>query len=180
MTSWQKTASKGAQHSINIVRWTLTCVPLRFAYKMNSAFIRIDKTGLPQNWSLSMFKQKCCSRLPYTRSCVQDELLPDLLVFPPQTDLHSHPLVESGSLILQVHFHYLYYHEPSCSSHLFSSFGNPNRLPYRSSCLASVWCKTESCTDCIAFKFHTRYSLMSLPGCLLPCEVLTTSHKSAD
>lgn len=31
-----------------------------------------------------------------------DELLPDLLVFPPGTDLHDHPLVESGVLVLQV------------------------------------------------------------------------------
>lgn len=31
-----------------------------------------------------------------------DELLPDLLVFPPGTDLHDHPLVEQGVLILQV------------------------------------------------------------------------------
>lgn len=31
-----------------------------------------------------------------------DDLLPDLLVFPPGTDLHDHPLVEQGVLILQV------------------------------------------------------------------------------
>lgn len=31
-----------------------------------------------------------------------DGLLPDLLVFPPGTDLHDHPLVEEGVLILQV------------------------------------------------------------------------------
>ena len=31
----------------------------------------------------------------------QDGLLPDLLVFPPGTDLHDHPLVEAGALILQ-------------------------------------------------------------------------------
>ncbi|KAF8073135.1 NSUN5 [Scenedesmus sp. PABB004] len=31
-----------------------------------------------------------------------DELLPDLLVFPPGTDLHDHPLVEAGVLVLQV------------------------------------------------------------------------------
>ena len=31
-----------------------------------------------------------------------DALLPDLLNFPPGTDLHDHPLVESGALILQV------------------------------------------------------------------------------
>ena len=31
-----------------------------------------------------------------------DELLPDLLVFPPGTDLHDHPLVTEGVLILQV------------------------------------------------------------------------------
>jgi putative methyltransferase len=31
-----------------------------------------------------------------------DGLLPDLLVFPPGTDLHDHPLVEQGELILQV------------------------------------------------------------------------------
>eukprot|EP00899_Mesostigma_viride_P007876 jgi/Mesvir1/1708/Mv21164-RA.2 len=30
-----------------------------------------------------------------------DELIPDLLVLPPGTDLHSHPLVKSGALILQ-------------------------------------------------------------------------------
>lgn len=34
-----------------------------------------------------------------------DELLPDLLVFPPGTDLHDHPLVTSGVLILQVRPH---------------------------------------------------------------------------
>lgn len=31
-----------------------------------------------------------------------DELLPDLLVFPPGTDLHDHPLVTEGVLMLQV------------------------------------------------------------------------------
>lgn len=31
-----------------------------------------------------------------------DELLPDLLVFPPGTDLHDHPLVTEGVLVLQV------------------------------------------------------------------------------
>lgn len=31
-----------------------------------------------------------------------DDLLPDLLVFLPGTDLHDHPLVEQGVLILQV------------------------------------------------------------------------------
>lgn len=31
-----------------------------------------------------------------------DKLLPDVLVFPPNTDLHDHPLVEQGVLILQV------------------------------------------------------------------------------
>lgn len=30
-----------------------------------------------------------------------DGLLPDLLAFPPGTDLHNHPLVDSGALILQ-------------------------------------------------------------------------------
>lgn len=31
-----------------------------------------------------------------------DPLLPDVLVFPPRVDLHDHPLVKDGSLILQV------------------------------------------------------------------------------
>lgn len=31
-----------------------------------------------------------------------DPLLPDVLVFPPRADLHDHPLVQNGSLILQV------------------------------------------------------------------------------
>ncbi len=31
-----------------------------------------------------------------------DPLLPDLLAFPPGTDLHDHPLVASGALVLQV------------------------------------------------------------------------------
>ena len=31
-----------------------------------------------------------------------DPLLPDILVFPPRADLHDHPLVTNGSLILQV------------------------------------------------------------------------------
>ncbi|KAK9806991.1 hypothetical protein WJX72_009771 [[Myrmecia] bisecta] len=30
-----------------------------------------------------------------------DDLLPDLLVFPPRTDLHAHPLVQNGSWVLQ-------------------------------------------------------------------------------
>lgn len=33
---------------------------------------------------------------------VVDELLPDVLVFPPGTDLHDHPLVQQGVLVLQV------------------------------------------------------------------------------
>lgn len=31
-----------------------------------------------------------------------DSLLPDVLKFPPNTDLHDHPLVLDGSIILQV------------------------------------------------------------------------------
>ena len=31
-----------------------------------------------------------------------DSLLPDVLVFPQRADLHDHPLVKNGSLILQV------------------------------------------------------------------------------
>ena len=31
-----------------------------------------------------------------------DPLLPDVLVFPPKTDLHDHPVVQNGRLILQV------------------------------------------------------------------------------
>ena len=31
-----------------------------------------------------------------------DPLLPDVLVLPPRADLHDHPLVQNGSLILQV------------------------------------------------------------------------------
>lgn len=31
-----------------------------------------------------------------------DDLLPDVLLFPPGTDLHDHPLVLDGRLILQV------------------------------------------------------------------------------
>lgn len=33
---------------------------------------------------------------------IVDALLPDVLVFPPGTDLHDHPLVQQGVLILQV------------------------------------------------------------------------------
>lgn len=29
-------------------------------------------------------------------------MVPDLLIFPPRTDLHDHPLVKSGSVFLQV------------------------------------------------------------------------------
>ncbi|XP_049377519.1 25S rRNA (cytosine-C(5))-methyltransferase NSUN5 isoform X3 [Solanum stenotomum] len=32
----------------------------------------------------------------------QDAMVPDLLIFPPRTDLHDHPLVKSGSVFLQV------------------------------------------------------------------------------
>lgn len=31
-----------------------------------------------------------------------DQLLPDLLLFPAGSDLHDHPLVANGSLVLQV------------------------------------------------------------------------------
>lgn len=31
-----------------------------------------------------------------------DELLPDVLLFPAGSDLHDHPLVINGSLVLQV------------------------------------------------------------------------------
>ncbi|CAN4128397.1 unnamed protein product [Withania somnifera] len=31
----------------------------------------------------------------------QDAMVPDLLIFPPRTDLHDHPLVKSGSIFLQ-------------------------------------------------------------------------------
>ena len=31
-----------------------------------------------------------------------DQMLPDVLLFPAGSDLHDHPLVTSGSLVLQV------------------------------------------------------------------------------
>ena len=31
-----------------------------------------------------------------------DQLLPDVLLFPPDTDVHDHPLVKNSSLVLQV------------------------------------------------------------------------------
>lgn len=42
-------------------------------------------------------KQQRCLQEPLV-----DELLPDVLMFPPGTDLHDHPLVQQGVLILQV------------------------------------------------------------------------------
>ena len=33
---------------------------------------------------------------------MQDKLLPDVLLFPPGSDLHDHPLVVEGKLLLQV------------------------------------------------------------------------------
>jgi len=39
---------------------------------------------------------------PYVQEVQQDTLLWDLLNFPAGTDLHDHPLVEDGSIILQV------------------------------------------------------------------------------
>ena len=36
------------------------------------------------------------------KGAMVDPLLPDVLVFPPRADLHDHPLVKNGSLILQV------------------------------------------------------------------------------
>lgn len=40
----------------------------------------------------------------------QDELLPDVLVFPPATDLHDHPLVKTGGLVLQASSQPLFWH----------------------------------------------------------------------
>jgi hypothetical protein len=37
-----------------------------------------------------------------TKVVKQDPLIPNLLVFPPRTDLHDHALVKDGRLILQV------------------------------------------------------------------------------
>lgn len=36
-----------------------------------------------------------------------DDLIQDLLVLPPGTDLHKHPLVLNGSIVLQVTNYYL-------------------------------------------------------------------------
>lgn len=38
---------------------------------------------------------------PAGQAVAVDDLLPDLLLFPPGTDLHSHPLVKQGVLVLQ-------------------------------------------------------------------------------
>lgn len=32
----------------------------------------------------------------------KDDMVPDLLVLPPGADLHNHPLVKNGSVLLQV------------------------------------------------------------------------------
>jgi 25S rRNA (cytosine2278-C5)-methyltransferase len=40
--------------------------------------------------------------LPQGKRVRVDDLLPDLLLFPPGTDLHDHPMVADGRLVLQV------------------------------------------------------------------------------
>lgn len=46
-----------------------------------------------------------------------DDLLPDVLLFPPATDLHDHPLVKSSCLILQACLHLLSILRPIAEEH---------------------------------------------------------------
>lgn len=46
-------------------------------------------------------KDKCLEQLIKTFGAVADEHIPNVLVFPPTTDLHDHELVKRGCLILQ-------------------------------------------------------------------------------
>lgn len=41
------------------------------------------------------------SKASHTKEFISDEHIPDLLVFPPGTDLHDHPLYVSGEILLQ-------------------------------------------------------------------------------
>ena len=41
------------------------------------------------------------SKASHSKQFVSDEHIPDLLVFPPGTDLHDHPLYVSGEILLQ-------------------------------------------------------------------------------
>ena len=41
------------------------------------------------------------SKASHSKQFISDEHIPDLLVFPPGTDLHDHPLYVSGEILLQ-------------------------------------------------------------------------------
>lgn len=38
----------------------------------------------------------------YIKQVQKDDMIPELLVCPPGTDLHDHPFVQTGSILLQV------------------------------------------------------------------------------
>ncbi|MCD7470756.1 putative 28S rRNA (cytosine-C(5))-methyltransferase [Datura stramonium] len=57
-------------------------------------YARVNTLKMDVESALLEFKKQ------YDEVC-QDAMVPDLLIFPPRTDLHDHPLVKSGSVFLQ-------------------------------------------------------------------------------
>jgi putative methyltransferase len=62
---------------------------------------RRPRTGRVNTLKLSLQEARIRLKKTLSKAVSVDSHLPDLLVFPPNTDLHDHPLVMDGSLILQ-------------------------------------------------------------------------------
>ncbi|KAK9683899.1 hypothetical protein RND81_10G173400 [Saponaria officinalis] len=56
-------------------------------------YVRVNTLKLDVKSAVSEFGKQCTVK--------KDDLVPDLLVFPPAVDLHDHPLVTNGSVFLQ-------------------------------------------------------------------------------
>ncbi|WJX41587.1 Putative 28S rRNA (cytosine-C(5))-methyltransferase [Trifolium repens] len=68
------------------------------------ALHEVPDVSVPRNVRVNTLKLDVDSALVELRkeySVQKDDLLPDLLILPPGTDLHDHPLVKNGSIFLQ-------------------------------------------------------------------------------
>ncbi|XP_058781098.1 25S rRNA (cytosine-C(5))-methyltransferase NSUN5-like isoform X2 [Vicia villosa] len=68
------------------------------------ALQEVPDVSLPRNVRVNTLKMDVDSALVELQkkySVQKDDLVPDLLVLPPGTDLHDHPLVKNGSIFLQ-------------------------------------------------------------------------------
>ncbi|CAM8964462.1 unnamed protein product [Rhodiola kirilowii] len=77
----------------NMQLWSYRYIHLIIAYVPKPRYVRVN--------TLKLDVEAAIHELSKQNEVQKDDLVPDLLILPPGSDLHDHPLVENGSLVLQ-------------------------------------------------------------------------------